>query len=138
MQVYELARRSVLAQGQSVRKVSLDLGLNWRTVRKMVAEPVPPGYRQGRPRARPKLGPFLERIEEILREDEAAPPKQRHTAAGAGRKVQHFGGRCRSKSAQRDYGRSFGFVPMRCTACRYTNWRVALSLPRARAFARFL
>ena len=45
-----------------------------------MAEPVPPGYRQGRPRARPKLGPFLERIEEILAGDEAEPSKQLHTA----------------------------------------------------------
>ena len=73
MQVYELARRSVLAQGKSVSQVSRELGLDWRTVRKMTREPVPPGYRLSIPRPRPKLGPYLERIEEIVKEDETAP-----------------------------------------------------------------
>ena len=66
MQVYELARRSVLAQGKSVSQVSRELGLDWRTVKKMTREPVPPGYRLGSPRPRPVLGPYLERIQEML------------------------------------------------------------------------
>lgn len=80
MQVYELVRRSVLVEGKSVSEVSRELGLNWRTVKKMTQEPVPPGYRQGSERTRPKLGPFLPEIEKILAEDEAAPCKQRHSA----------------------------------------------------------
>lgn len=80
MQVYELARRSVLAQGKSVLQVSRELGLDWRTVKKMTKEPVPPGYRLGSPRPRPVLGPYLERIQEMLKVDEEAPHKQTHTA----------------------------------------------------------
>jgi len=80
VQVYELARRSVLAQGKSVSEVSRELGLNWRTVRKMTREPVPPGYRLRIPRSKPRLGPYTERIEELVASDESAPPKQRHTA----------------------------------------------------------
>jgi hypothetical protein len=45
VQVYELARRSELVQGKSVSEVSRELGLNWRTVKKMTQEPAPPGYR---------------------------------------------------------------------------------------------
>ena len=56
VQVYELVRRSVLVQGKSTRQVSLDLGLDWRTVKKMASEPVPPGYRFQSARGRPKLG----------------------------------------------------------------------------------
>jgi hypothetical protein len=41
---------------------------------------VPPGYRRGRPPARPKLDPFTEIIDAILAVDEARPKKQRHTA----------------------------------------------------------
>jgi transposase len=80
VQVYELVRRSVLVQGKSVRQVSLDTGLNWRTVKKMALEPVPPGYRLSSTREKPRLGPFTQKIEEILLEDETAPPKQRHSA----------------------------------------------------------
>ena len=80
MQVYEMARRSVLVQGKSVSEVSRELGLNWRTVKKMSEEPVPPGYRQKSARARPVLGPFMEEIKKILAEDDEAPHKQRHTA----------------------------------------------------------
>lgn len=80
MQVYELVRRSIHVQGKSVRQVSLELGLDWRTVKKMASEPVPPGYRLNSARGKPRLGAYLERIEQILLEDEAAPPKQRHSA----------------------------------------------------------
>ena len=79
MQVYELARRSVLVQGKSVSEVSRDLGLNWRTVKKMTQEPVPPGYRREGARARPTLGPYLGQIEKILEGDEESPHKHRHT-----------------------------------------------------------
>lgn len=40
----------------------------------------PPGYRQQAPRQKLKLGPHLERIKQILKEDQALPRKQRHTA----------------------------------------------------------
>jgi transposase len=80
VQVYELVRRSVLVDGKSVSEVSRDLGLNWRTVKKMTEEPVPPGYRQRSERPRPKLGPYLERIAGMIAEDETAPIKQRHSA----------------------------------------------------------
>jgi transposase len=81
VQVYELVRRSVLVQGKSINQVSSDLGLDWRTVKKMVSEPVPPGYRLSSPREKPRLGPYLEKIQEMLEVDETAPGKQRHTAS---------------------------------------------------------
>jgi len=41
---------------------------------------VPPGYQRTRPIRRPKLGPWLGVIDQILEEDESRPKKQRHTA----------------------------------------------------------
>jgi len=79
VQVYELVRRSVLVQGKSISQVSSDLGLNWRTVKKMVAEPVPPGYRQRSSRPRPKLGPFVAEIEKFVFPKEPYPLKQTPT-----------------------------------------------------------
>lgn len=80
MQTYELVRRSVLIEGKSRREVSRELGLNRRTVAKMVEHALPPGYQPRAPRVRPRLGPFLEIIEQILAGDESAPRKQRHHA----------------------------------------------------------
>ena len=82
MERYELVRRSVLAEGMSEREASREFDVNRRTVKKMLEHPVPPGYRQERPRAKPKLGPFLGKIEEILADKESYAGKQRLTATG--------------------------------------------------------
>ncbi len=79
MQVYEVVRRSVLVEGKSVSEVGRQYGLDWRTVKKMTQEPVPPGYRKEKARVRPVLGPYLDQIEKILAQDLDAPTKQRHT-----------------------------------------------------------
>ena len=73
-------RRRVLVDGESKRSVQRHYQLHWKTLQKILSQPEPPGYRQSRPRAKTKLGPFLPVIEEILRQDRHAPPKQRHTA----------------------------------------------------------
>ena len=78
LDTYELVRRSVLVSGMSERAAAREFGLNRRTVAKMVDEPVPAGYQLSKARKKPKLGPFLSRIEEILLGDESAPCKQRH------------------------------------------------------------
>jgi len=80
VQVYELVRRSVLVQGKSIRQVSIDLCLDWRTVKKMASEPVPPGYRFQSSRGRPKLGPFMSTIEKLVFPDIPYPVKQTPTA----------------------------------------------------------
>jgi transposase len=73
-------RRRVLIDGESKRSVQRRYKIHWKTLQKILNQPEPPGYRQSRPRAKKKLGPFLPIIEEILRQDQQAPPKQRHTA----------------------------------------------------------
>ncbi len=73
-------RRRVLVEGVSRRQVLRETGMHWRTLRKILTHSEPPGYRQQQPRPRKKLGAFLERIQQILKEDQALPRKQRHTA----------------------------------------------------------
>jgi hypothetical protein len=46
----------------------------------MLAFSVPPGYRRGRPPARPKLDPYVGIIDRILEEDKERPAKQQHTS----------------------------------------------------------
>ena len=73
-------RRRVLVDGESKRSVQRRFKLHWKTLQKILNQPEPPGYRESKPRAKKKLGPFLPALEEILRQDQHAPPKQRHTA----------------------------------------------------------
>ena len=63
----------------SVREASRVFGVHRDTVNKMLANPVPPGYRRKRPPRRPKLEPYTGVIDRILEDDLSAPKKQRHT-----------------------------------------------------------
>ncbi len=59
-------------------------GLARETVRKMLRSRRPPGYRRAQPVRRPKLDAFTGIIDQILREDQSRPKKQRHTATRSG------------------------------------------------------
>jgi transposase len=80
VELYRRVRRAVFVEGMSRREAARAFGLHRKTVRKMLAFSVPPGYRQSQPRARPKLGPYVGVIDEILEQDKSLPVKQRHTA----------------------------------------------------------
>ena len=80
MNEWTTIRRRVLVEKDSKRSVCLEFGIGWRTLEKILAHPALPGYRRQAPRGKPKLGPFLPVIEEILEADKTAPAKQRHTA----------------------------------------------------------
>ena len=64
----------------SIREAARVFGLHRDTVRKMLAYPVPPGYRRQTPPRRPKLEPYTGIIDRILEDDHHVPKKQRHTA----------------------------------------------------------
>lgn len=74
-------RRRVLIEGLSKRAACREYDLHWSTLEKILACDQPPGYREAGSRVKPKLGPFLDTIHQILEADRSAPPKQRHTAA---------------------------------------------------------
>jgi transposase len=73
-------RRRVLVDGVSKRPILRETGIHWRTLEKILRHSQPPGFHTKAPRPQPKLGPFLDRIAQILEEDKHAPRKQRHTA----------------------------------------------------------
>jgi transposase len=64
----------------SKREILRREGISWGTLKKILAHSEPPGYRLKDPRPKPKIGPYLERIAQIIQEDKALPKKQRHTA----------------------------------------------------------
>ena len=80
MQQWAEIRRRVLVDGVSKRQILRETGMHWRTLEKILQHSQPPGYRDSQPRAKPKLGPHLDRIAQILEDDKQAPRKQRHTA----------------------------------------------------------
>ena len=79
-ELYGRVRRAVLVDGVSQRTVAREFGISRKSVRKMVAFSVPPGYRRERPAKRPKLDAWVGVIDAMLDEDKTCPAKQRHTA----------------------------------------------------------
>jgi len=80
VELYGEVRRAVYVEGLSRREAARRFGIDPRTVAKMLAFSVPPGYRRNGPPARPKLDGFVGLIDQILEEDKARPAKQQHTS----------------------------------------------------------
>ena len=80
VELFRQVRHAVRIEGLSRREAARRFGLDPRTVAKMLAFSVPPGYRRSRPPARPKLDPFVGIIDQILEDDKGRPAKQRHTS----------------------------------------------------------
>ena len=80
METWTDIRHKVLVEKISKRQICRDYKISPHTLAKMLAYVEPPGYQVATARPRPKLGPFLATIDQILLVDESAPKKQRHTA----------------------------------------------------------
>ena len=91
MEQWAEIRRRVLVEEVSKRQVLRETGLHWQTLKKVLHHSEPPGYRQAAPREKKKLGPYLGRMEQILKEDKALPKKQRHTAKRIFERLQNEG-----------------------------------------------
>src|SRR5260370_31833929 len=80
VELYGQVRRAVYVEGISQREAARLFGIDARTVAKMLAFSVPPGYRRSRRPEWRKLDPFFGIIDRILEEDKSHPAKQHHTA----------------------------------------------------------
>ena len=81
------ARCSLAVQGGGVciRQAAREFGVSRKSVRKMLQCSLPPGYERKKPVARPKLGPWLGIIDQILVDDQvAAEEAAAHRQAGVG------------------------------------------------------
>ena len=67
--LYAQIRYAVQIEGLSQRAAARRFGIDPKTVNKMMAFSVPPGYRRTRPPVRPKLDPFIAIIDKILADD---------------------------------------------------------------------
>src|SRR5271169_1478242 len=80
------AIRRARRDGKSIRQIARDFNLSRNTIRKVLKHSEP--TTAARNRSAPKLGPFHGIIDQIVVDDETAPPKQRHTAAQAFRRLR--------------------------------------------------
>ncbi len=108
MQWWTKIRLEVLRGETSKREILRREGIHWETLKKILSHPEPPGYRIQRPRHKPKIGPYLKRIEEIIDADKGLPKKQRHTAKRIYERIQqegYQGGYTQVKEAVREIRR---------------------------------
>ncbi|MCG7851274.1 MAG: IS21 family transposase, partial [Methanosarcinaceae archaeon] len=73
-------RRRVLREGVSKRQIMRETGMHWETLKKILERPSPPGYQRSKSPKKPKIDPYLGRIQEILEQDKCVHRKQRHTS----------------------------------------------------------
>jgi uncharacterized protein (UPF0147 family) len=73
-------RHKVLVEGVSKREILRQKKMHWQTLEKILRDSVSPGYQRTAPIAKPKIGPYLGKLQEILTADKQMPRKQRHTA----------------------------------------------------------
>ena len=79
MELFEQIRREYEHGVGTIKGVARKFRVQRWMVRDAIASAVPPP-RKVPPRERPKLGPAMAFIDEILQADRKAPRKQRHTA----------------------------------------------------------
>jgi len=80
MEWWTKIRLEVLRGETSKRAILHRESIHWETLKKILQYPEPPGYRSKKPRQKPKLGCYLERIAQIIEDDKAVSKKQRHTS----------------------------------------------------------
>jgi transposase len=80
VETYAKVRYAVQIEGLSKRAAAARFGIDPKTVDKMMAFSVPPGYRRTKPPVKPKLDPFVAIIDKILADDKSRPKKQQHTS----------------------------------------------------------
>ncbi len=81
VELYGRVRHACIVEGLSRREAARRFGIDRKTVAKMLAHAVPPGYRRRRPPARPRLEAFTGIIDRILAADckgrsECVPPRR--------------------------------------------------------------
>jgi transposase len=82
------AIRRARRDGLSIRQIAQQFGHSRKTVRHALVHADPHPEPLTRNRLAPRLGPFQAVIDQILVDDEDAPPKQRHTAAQVFRRLR--------------------------------------------------
>jgi len=76
---FEAIRRAYFVDKLSIREINRRFGYHRDTIRKAIANPGPQPYRLKKPRDAPVIGPYKQRIAELLEKSKHQPRKQRYT-----------------------------------------------------------
>jgi transposase len=87
----ERVRRAYFVEKKTQRQIAKEMQLARKTVRKALESAEPAAYTLSEPRPAPVLDPYKARIEELLREAERMPRKQRYTGRKIFQLVQQAG-----------------------------------------------
>lgn len=121
---WEQMRRAFHLEGKSINEIAQETGRAWRTVKKMVEADQPPRYRQKQKRVARKLGPYRNKIREMLTENKTLPRKQQWTSplifkaiqqdgyAGAESTVRHYVAQVRKEMKQSRRQQSKVYLPL--------------------------
>jgi transposase len=82
------AIRRARRDGMSIRQIARTFHHTRRKIRQVLAESEPNPYTRTNDRPAPVLGPFHAVVDQILADDQHAPPKQRHTAMQVFRRLR--------------------------------------------------
>jgi transposase len=82
------AIRRARRDGKSIRQIASEFRHSRNTIRKILKQAEPNPLPSTRDRFAPRLGPVQAVIDQVLIDDEIAPPKQRHTAAQLFRRLR--------------------------------------------------
>ena len=82
------AIRRAWRDGKSIRQIASEFAHSRNTIRRILKQAEPDPFPSTRDRFAPLLGPVEAVIDQILIDDESAPPKQRHTAAQLFRRLR--------------------------------------------------
>jgi transposase len=77
---YEKIRKAYYNENLSIRAINRKYGYSRRLIRKAIIDPEPNPYQERPNKGGKVLGPYQERIKELLAESEKQPRKQRYTA----------------------------------------------------------
>ncbi len=87
----EKIRRAYFVEEKTIRQIARELKCSRPTVRKAIASAEPASYTLTVPRRAPVLGPYKERIQELLAENARLPRKQRYTGRRIYQTIQKEG-----------------------------------------------
>lgn len=80
MDNYEFIRKQHFVLGKHIRQIARETGYSRQVIRKALQSTEIPSYKLSKPKPKPVMDPVKHIIEEWLRQDEQAPPKQRHNS----------------------------------------------------------
>jgi transposase len=80
VETYAIVRHAYYNDGKSQREIARQMGVNRRTIQRMLQHSTPPGYARTNPPQEPILSEHKTWIDEILEADKKVHRKQKHTA----------------------------------------------------------